>query len=296
METPQVLEGYTVLVSGDRITAVGPSGSVTIPPGATEIDGRGKYLMPGLSDMHIHIWDARELMLYVTNGVTTVRNMWGEAQHLQWRQEIRAGTLLGPELYTTSPLIEGVRQAWVGSVRVYTAAQAQARVQEYKQAGYDWIKIYHTIMNRTVYDAIFAEAVIQDIPVVGHVPFCSLDTPYVDLVYPTSHGMKSLEHINWYLPYLENGDISGNPLDWYTTEVDSQQVAEMSELFLDGGTWICPTFAVHRNRITADEYQASLRAPTWSTSPTHGGTRNGCPIQTTPTPSFSSCFDSLFLK
>ena len=77
MDREHVLEDRTVLVRGDRIVRIGPAGDVAVPAGAAVIDGRGKYLMPGLADMHVHVWCEGDLLLYVANGVTTVRNMSG---------------------------------------------------------------------------------------------------------------------------------------------------------------------------------------------------------------------------
>lgn len=111
METEEVLENQTVIVEGDRITAIGPADEVTIPEGAEIIDGNGAYLMPGLADMHTHLtFDANpnSLRLYLAQGVTTVRNLNAIPEHLEWREQVARGELLGPAIYTSGPAIIGI--------------------------------------------------------------------------------------------------------------------------------------------------------------------------------------------
>jgi len=95
-----------------------------IPEGALRIDGRDKYLMPGLVDMHVHIWQDYQRTLFIANGVTTIRNMWGEDYHLRLREEIKTGKVSGPTLYTTGPLIDGSPPIWPTSTVVETPGQA----------------------------------------------------------------------------------------------------------------------------------------------------------------------------
>ena len=86
MDSERILEGQTVVVKNGKIDTIGPSLSVQIPAAAFEIDGSERYLMPGLADMHVHNWSENEFVLFLANGVTTIRNMWGAPQHLQWRE------------------------------------------------------------------------------------------------------------------------------------------------------------------------------------------------------------------
>src|SRR5689334_4945275 len=118
MNREQVLEHQTVLVQGNRITALGPAQKIQVPDEAKKVDGRGKYLIPGLADMHVHIsvdLDSgseavpkdieRRLFALVANGVTTIRLMSGEPGQLVVRRLIREGKLLGPTMYVGSPQI-----------------------------------------------------------------------------------------------------------------------------------------------------------------------------------------------
>ena len=91
-----------------KISALGPARDVPIPDDALRVDGRGRYLMPGLADLHVHLFSSDDLLPYVASGVTTALNMSGNPQHLQWRDEVRSGALLGPTVFTTCPIIDGV--------------------------------------------------------------------------------------------------------------------------------------------------------------------------------------------
>jgi imidazolonepropionase-like amidohydrolase len=167
MSSEQVLANQTVVVQDGRITAVGPAARVRIPTAAQRIDGRGKYLMPGLAEMHGHIpgqnveFAERVAFLYVAGGVTTVRGMQGHPNQFELRRRIASGELVGPRMILSSPPLSGNT---VGDV-----AAAEAAVRNYKSAGYDLLKI-HENLSREVYDRIVATARAVNIPFGGHVP------------------------------------------------------------------------------------------------------------------------------
>jgi hypothetical protein len=100
MDAERVLENQTVLIEGDRIVAIGPSAHVKIPEDARVIEGAGRWLMPGLADMHVHTWDANEDRLFVAFGVTTVRNLFGSPMHQGWARGTRSTP--APHLLTTA--------------------------------------------------------------------------------------------------------------------------------------------------------------------------------------------------
>ncbi len=104
-----VLDGQTVVVEGKRILDIVPSGE---PLGEIPVfDAEGSYLCPGLADMHVHFNDSGEALLFLANGVTTVRNMWGSTFHLAWQDRIDSGDLPGPRMFTTSPIVDGAGPA-----------------------------------------------------------------------------------------------------------------------------------------------------------------------------------------
>src|SRR5437868_3975172 len=93
MDAERRLPDQTVVIFDGRIVKIGPSSTVQVPDGAVRIDGRGKFLMPGLADMHVHLWTQDDLTLFLANGVTFVRNMWGSPQTLVWRGRVERGAL-----------------------------------------------------------------------------------------------------------------------------------------------------------------------------------------------------------
>jgi len=166
MDRDTVLPDQTVIVENGRITSVGAAQPA--PAGATTVDGRGKFLMPGLAEFHAHVPSGqgavhahRTLTLYVLAGVTTARGMLGAPMHLALRDSIAAGTRLGPRLITSGPSFSG------NSVTSPSAAAAMVRDQ--KAAGFDLLKI-HPGVPRDAFDSLAAVANALDIPFAGHVP------------------------------------------------------------------------------------------------------------------------------
>ena len=177
----------TVVITGDRITGLGPSTSVQVPKDAQVIDARGKFLIPGLWDMHAHWFQKDYLPLFVANGVTGIRIMGGVPVHHQWRQEIERGDLLGPRMSIGSPEIDGPKPGWSGFTSVKDAAEGRQVVIRSKQENADFIKV-HNRLPRDIYLAIMDEAKKQGIPVAGHVPEAVSATEASDL------GQQSIEH------------------------------------------------------------------------------------------------------
>ena len=179
MDSERFLEGQTVLVRDGVIEMIGDSERVQVPDDALVVDGQGKYLMPGLVDMHVHIQDENELLLLVANGVTGVRNAWGNTgkmlklgfpDQLALRNQIKQGTLFGPTIYTAGPVMEG-SPAFHPMAEVFdTPEMARESVLWQVDQGYDFIKVYDHLSPET-YQAIIETAREKDIPVVGHVPF-----------------------------------------------------------------------------------------------------------------------------
>src|SRR5258708_24278207 len=128
MDSERVLDHQNVVIRGDRIVAIGPAASTAIPAGAARIDGHDQWLMPGLIDMHVHLQDPEDGALYVANGVTTIRNMWGTPATLKLRREFASGEKLGPTLYTTGPILDGKPPIWPGSTVIEDAPQAEPEI------------------------------------------------------------------------------------------------------------------------------------------------------------------------
>jgi len=140
MDREHVLANQTVVVQDGQVVSMAPAKAARIPGGARRIDGAGRWLMPGLAEMHGHVPGSDDpayrdamLFLYVANGVTTVRNMAGNASHLALRDRVAKGELLGPTLHTASP--------WLSAAVAGTREKARQAVRDYRAAGYDLIKI-----------------------------------------------------------------------------------------------------------------------------------------------------------
>lgn len=163
------LPDHTVLVEDGRIAAVGPSGGVAVPPDARRIDGRGRFLMPGLADMHVHLQDSSDLRLFLANGVTTIRDLNGSPPLLTWRRLQAHDSLVAPALIVSGPLFAGPDIRWKNKVVPRTPAEARAMVVAQRDAGYDLIKVYDGL-TRDAYDTLIATAAQVGMPVTGHIP------------------------------------------------------------------------------------------------------------------------------
>jgi imidazolonepropionase-like amidohydrolase len=189
MDDERVLAGQTVLVRDGRVAAIGPAAQVSIPTGATRIDGRGKFLMPGLVDLHIHMAGPREIQLallkmYVVNGVTTVLNLRGTPEYLALRNESSEGRLLAPRFYTVGP--------YVNEPFVVTPDSVEKVVVAQKRAGYDFIKL-HGNLSREAYSRLNAVARREGIRVIGHAPRnLGIDALFAEGQYALAHAEEFL--------------------------------------------------------------------------------------------------------
>lgn len=232
---PRVLPAHSVVVRGERIATIGPAASVAIPPGARVIDGGGRYLMPGLAEMHAHVpggADARYLeevlFLYVANGVTTARGMLGEPSHLALRERIQRQQVLGPRLYTSGPSLNNPA----------TSPEATARmVREQAAAGYDFIKV-HPGPSRAAYDAAVEAARTSSTRLAGHVP------AEVGLQRALDAGQATIDHLDGYVEALTPPAQRSNPGFFglnLAEAADRSRITELVEATVRSGTWNVPT-------------------------------------------------------
>ena len=187
----------TVLVSGAHIAAVGPASSVTIPRGAKIIDGSGKFLIPGLADMHLHLTGSGEpdgsreffLPLLIANGITTVRDMGGKVEYLKkLRGEIASGQRLGPQIFFTGPYLDGNPPSFQPSMVVQNAAEGIAAVDGLTAEGVDFIKVQSRLQPEG-YFAIASESKKLGIRFLGHVP------DSITVAQASDAGQASIEHL-----------------------------------------------------------------------------------------------------
>ncbi len=163
MTEADMVPAQTVIVRHGKIAEIGPAREIAVPEEAVIINGAEKYLMPGLADMHTHIYFQEDLLLYVANGVTTVLNMGSPAGILQFRAEIASGQRLGPTIFASAFVDGEGNRGWI----VRTPAEARTGVRDIKRMGWDFIKAYNSIPTEA-YLALLEEAKQQGLAVIGH--------------------------------------------------------------------------------------------------------------------------------
>jgi hypothetical protein len=228
-----------VVASSGRIATVGPDAYTPVPAGARRIDGRGRVLIPGLVDMHVHdLVSWSQLLLNLAQGVTTARDMNGFPWLLALRDRIRANGVLGPNLYVTGQILNFYPNEWYFRV-VQTPQEVRAAVVEQARDGYDFIKV-HNNMPFGMYRALADEAHKHGLDFVGHIPQEVLVADAVRL------GQRTLEHMKGF--YLDNG-LKPSTEDW---------LAVMRHA---SGVFVCPTFYVNRSSFRGAAAAALLAAP-----------------------------------
>jgi len=173
MDQEQVLENQTLIITDGIITKIGNSDDVVISSDIKIIEAKGRFLMPGIADMHVHLRNEDELVNYLAYGVTTVMHLGGSSnqgkENLRYNNEIDKGTLIGPNIYTTKRILDGDPPASGGAYRIKTPERAIELVNNLKNEGYDFIKIYNNIP-LTAFNAIVKESERVGLPLLGHLP------------------------------------------------------------------------------------------------------------------------------
>ena len=261
----------TVIVAGNRIAYVGSAAQLRIPVGARVVDASGKYLVPGLWDMHVHIREVeRALPLYVANGVLGVREIGGKEEVFGWRDQIARGRRIGPRIVACGLILDGPDPASDRefTIPVANAAEARKAVADLAGKGAECIKVYDRLP-RDAYFAIVAEAKKRRLPVVGHVPLS------VTTMEASDAGQRSVEHLGTVLegsstiepelrrmqaaPMPAGGDFSEFPrriaargermLDTY----DERRAQAVFKRLAKNGTWQVPTLVVKRGQTFTDD-------------------------------------------
>ncbi len=254
-------QDMTVVITGDRISAIGDSARLSVPTDAKVVDASGKFLIPGLWDMHVHWYSRETLTLFTANGVTGVRQMFGNSDLLRWRDEIAKGSLLGPRMMVASPIIDGPEPVWPNSISVRNEEEGRKAVRRVKQWGADFVKVY-SLLPRDAYFGIADESKQQGITFVGHVPNT------VSPAEASDAGQKSIEHLTGILigcSDKEQGlrdDVveARSPAARARTQAaalesyDARKAADLFARFVKNQTWQCPTLTVLRsNAYLGDE-------------------------------------------
>ncbi len=222
---------------------------------ANQIDGEGKFLMPGLAEMHAHIpspptSDQRieeTLFLYLSNGITTIRGMLGHPIHVELKQRVAGGDLLSPRIWTSSPSLNGNS--------VPTKEEAESKVRAYADAGYDFLKI-HPGIKLEVFEVLAATANEEGIPYAGHVP---VD---VGILRALQSNYATIDHVDGFLEGLVPPEAIDDPGAngffgyGFTRLADPEKIPDLVQMSKAHGVWVVPTQTLFERWFaptTADE-------------------------------------------
>lgn len=255
----------TVVIAEGRITAIAPAGRIKIDKSANVIDARGKFLIPGLWDMHVHLagvnadpaWSKDVLLpLLLANGITGVRDMGGDLEALlSWKRDVETGSLLGPHIFASGPWLAARGRKTAEQFPVANADEARAAVRDLKQRGADFIKII-SLPSREAFFAVADEARKQNISFAGHLPF------EIGAAEASNAGMHSIEHFlysGFALSFssqeeelrkrLVEAERRGDSAAWekIAHEADAtfspEKAAVLFQTLKKNGTWVTPTIA-----------------------------------------------------
>jgi hypothetical protein len=229
MDRERTIPDQTVVVTNGVITAMGPTASTAIPNGARRIEARGKFLMPGLAEMHAHVPPQEPehqllediMFLYVANGITTIRGMLGSPYQLGLRDRLARGEMLGPRFYVGAPSLNGNSAP--------NPATAARLVREHKAAGYDLVKI-HPGLTRATYDSAIAVGRDVGITFGGHVP------ADVGIAHAIASQQSTMDHLDG---YIEGASPGAPPTGW--RDITSARLRLYAEQTRSAGLYVVPT-------------------------------------------------------
>ena len=245
--------GMNVLIEDGLIAAVRQA-DILIDRGI-RIDGTGRFLIPGLWDMHVHWYAESYLPLFIANGVTGTRQMWGFPMHYEWKSRLASSEeFVSPRTLIASTIIDGPNKIWPGSLSATNASQGREYVRRFHAMGADFIKVY-SLLRLDVYLAIADESKQLGIPFAGHVPNA------ITLEQASDAGQRSVEHISGVAIALSSDqrDIRAAYYDAMTPEqrlalrtrildtFDPKLMAPLFDRLIRNGTWQSPTLTVLRN-------------------------------------------------
>jgi len=259
MDGERVLEDQTVVVRGPRIAAVGPRASTPVPDDARTIDGRGRWLMPGLAEMHAHVppvprgsdaWPDREalddiLFLYLANGITTIRGMLGATYQLELRDLIERGEVLGPTFYVGAPSINGSSAP--------DPETADSLVRAHAAAGYDLQKIHPGVSLET-WDRMARTAHEVGLTFGGHVPQA------VGLRHAVETGMSTVDHIDGVIQVVTSAPAGAPPAEVFSS-IDEERLREVADLLVAHDVYVVPTEYLWENIFGVFDPEEMARLP-----------------------------------
>lgn len=259
MDEERVLEDQTVVIRDDRIIAIGPASEVTVGEGTVSIDGTGRYLMPGLAEMHAHVppvqrgsdaWPDRDnlediLFLYIANGITSIRGMLGATYQLELRDMLNRSELLGPNFYVGAFSVNGTSAP--------DPETAEAMIRDHKAAGYDLQKIHPGVSLET-WDRMSEVAREVGLTFGGHVP---LD---VGIEHAIETGMSTVDHIDGFIEAVTTAE-AGSSIEETFTSVDEERLNEIVDLVIEHDVYVVPTEYLWENLLGNPDPQERVSQP-----------------------------------
>lgn len=253
----------TILIVNGRIQNISKK-SIRAKKSATVINGTNKFIIPGLWDMHVHTVDSSYLKMFIINGVTGIRDMGGAAKSsnngcesiafenlMNWRKLIQAGTLIGPRMLISGPVVSNT--GWPSSINIRSTEDAQKAVMELKSLGVDFIKVYEDIPLES-YLTLAKEAKANGLTMSGHVPVKT-----VSLIEASDAGHRSIEHIRDHLlmsftdsreellDFFKDDNWSESDIEWGLKQFE--QTSKTIQAFKNNQTWLVPTLTVEWAKI-----------------------------------------------
>lgn len=257
MDREQVIEDQVVVVKNGKIRFIGDAKKAKFRKDALVVDGQGRYLMPGLAEMHAHVPPVDDLepmkdvlLLFAANGITTIRGMLGHPKHLELRKMINNGELTSPRFYTSGPSLNGES--------VKTQDEAIQMVKDEKMAGYDFLKI-HPGLTKDNFDAMARTANEQNIPFAGHVSF------QVGVWKAIEAKQQTIDHMDAFIEGLVPGiekmseEETGLFGMFVADRADTSRIPKLVKALRDNNVWVVPTQALAERWFTPDRTAESFR-------------------------------------
>lgn len=258
MDSERIIENQDVVIKDGKVTSMGSTGKVKYAKGALIVEAKGKFLMPGLTEMHAHVPPVDDLtpmkevlILFAANGITTIRGMLGHPRHIELRTKIQSGEILGPRFYTSGPSFNGLS--------VKTPVGAEKMVREQKTMGYDFLKL-HPGLTLENFNATVKTAKEVNIPFAGHVSWA------VGVWRAIDAGYASIDHLDGFIEGLVPGveSMTEQQIGFFALYAsrlaDEARIPKLMTALHDHHIWVVPTQCLAERWVAPDKSPEQLRA------------------------------------
>ncbi|OGE96446.1 MAG: hypothetical protein A3B10_04620 [Candidatus Doudnabacteria bacterium RIFCSPLOWO2_01_FULL_44_21] len=256
MPGPRILYGYDVTIEGARIKQILPSRKQEGKKFAGRvINGTGKFLIPGLFDMHVHLYSRTFLPLFLQYGITAIRETGNYKKEIfSLRDKVNSGKLLGPRMYICGPILEGDPPFWKGFRIVRNKKEGRAAVRELQRQEVDFIKVYGTLKPK-VYEAVLEEAHKRNLKVTGHLP------ESINVMKAIKMGQDGFEHMSSMCRHVSkivsvNANLKSYPgwRKFVDVKIDKRKLEKLGSLLEQNNISLCPTLVVDRKMSQLADY------------------------------------------